>query len=84
VLLIAIWGSGLMIAAPHQCDQERAGTIVNGIAAVVFVIVSQVNWPRPSRSPWDRCSAPSWWQGGPQAAPTVYRVIIVSSVSRDR
>lgn len=46
VLLIAILGIGLVGSLPHiNAIKNILATIVNTIAAVVFVIVSEVNWP---------------------------------------
>ena len=69
VLLIAILGIGLSESLLKINAIKNTATIVNAIASVVFVIVSEVNWPGSDR---DRrrigARRPSWWQGRPQAA----------------
>jgi uncharacterized membrane protein YfcA len=46
VLLIAILGIGLVGSLPYiNAIKNVLATVVNSVAAVVFVIVSEVNWP---------------------------------------
>ena len=79
VLLIAILGIGLVgLLAVHQCDQERAGDDRQRIAAVVFVIVSEVNWPAAiAIAVGSVLGAQVGGRVGRKMPPTIYRVIIV-------
>lgn len=80
VLLIAILGIGLVGSLPYvNAIKNVLATIVNTIAAVVFVIVSQVNWPAAiAIAVGSVVGAQVGGKVGRRLPPTVYRVIIVA------
>jgi uncharacterized membrane protein YfcA len=80
VLLIAILGIGFAESlARINAIKNVLATIVNGIAAVVFVIVSQVNWPAAiAIAVGSVLGAQVGGRVGPKLPPMVYRVIIVA------
>ena len=80
VLLIAILGIGLVGSLPYvNAIKNVLATIVNMIAAVVFVIVSQVNWPVAiAIAVGSVVGAQVGGKVGRRLPPTVYRVIIVA------
>jgi uncharacterized membrane protein YfcA len=79
VLLIAILGIGFAESlARINAIKNVLATIVNGIAAVVFVIVSQVNWPAAiAIAVGSVLGAQLGGRVGRKLPPTLYRVIIV-------
>ena len=79
VLLIAILGIGFAEPlARINAIKNVLATIVNGIAAVVFVIVSQVNWPAAiAIAVGSVLGAQLGGRVGRKLPPTLYRVIIV-------
>jgi uncharacterized protein len=79
VLLIAILGIGFAEPlARINAIKNVLATIVNGIAAVVFVIVSQVNWPAAvAIAVGSVVGAQVGGRVGRKLPATVYRVIIV-------
>jgi uncharacterized membrane protein YfcA len=79
VLLIAILGIGLVGSLPHiNAIKNVLATIVNSIAAVVFVIVSEVNWPAAiAIAVGSVLGAQVGGKVGRKIPPTIYRVIIV-------
>jgi uncharacterized protein len=79
VLLIAILGIGFAESlARINAIKNVLATIVNGIAAVVFVIVSQVNWPAAiAIAVGSVVGAQLGGRVGRKLPPTLYRVIIV-------
>jgi uncharacterized protein len=79
VLLIAILGIGFAESlARINAIKNVLATIVNGIAAVVFVIVSQVNWPAAiAIAVGSVFGAQLGGRVGRKLPPTLYRVIIV-------
>ena len=79
VLLIAILGIGLAESLAHvNAIKNVLATIVNGIAAVVFVIISEVNWPAAvAIAVGSVLGAQVGGTVGRKLPPTVYRVIIV-------
>jgi uncharacterized protein len=80
VLLIAILGIGFAEPlARINALKNVLATIVNGIAAVVFVIVSQVNWPAATAiAVGSIVGAQVGGRVGRKLPATVYRVIIVA------
>ena len=80
VLLIAILGIGLAESlAQTNAIKNVLATIVNGIAAVVFVIVSQVNWPAAiAIAVGSVLGAQVGGRVGRKLPPMIYRVIIVA------
>jgi uncharacterized protein len=80
VLLIAILGIGLAESlARINAIKNVLATIVNMIAAVVFVIVSQVNWPAAiAIAVGSVLGAQIGGRVGRKLPPTIYRVIIVA------
>lgn len=80
VLLIAILGIGLSESLLKvNAIKNVLATIVNGIAAVVFVIVSQVNWPvAVAIAVGSVLGAQVGGRVGRKLPPIVYRVIIVA------
>jgi uncharacterized membrane protein YfcA len=80
VLLIAILGIGFAESlARVNAIKNVLATIVNGIAAVVFVIVSQVNWPAAiAIAVGSVLGAQLGGRVGRKLPPTLYRVIIVA------
>jgi uncharacterized protein len=80
VLLIAILGIGFAEPlARINAIKNVLATIVNGIAAVVFVIVSEVNWPAAiAIAVGSVLGAQVGGRVGRKLPPTVYRVIIVA------
>lgn len=80
VLFIAILGIGFAESlARINAIKNVLATIVNGIAAVVFVIVSQVNWPAAiAIAVGSVLGAQLGGRVGRKLPPTVYRVIIVA------
>jgi uncharacterized membrane protein YfcA len=79
VLLIAILGIGLVGSLPYiNAIKNVLATIVNSIAAVVFVIVSEVNWPAAiAIAVGSVLGAQVGGKVGRKIPPTIYRVIIV-------
>jgi uncharacterized protein len=79
VLLIAILGIGFAESlARINAIKNVLATIVNGIAAVVFVLVSQVNWPAAiAIAVGSVLGAQLGGRVGRKLPPTLYRVIIV-------
>jgi hypothetical protein len=79
VLLIAILGIGFAESlARINAIKNVLATIVNGIAAVVFVIASQVNWPAAiAIAVGSVLGAQLGGRVGRKLPPTLYRVIIV-------
>lgn len=79
VLLIAILGIGLVGSLPYiNAIKNVLATIVNSIAAVVFVIVSEVNWPAAiAIAVGSVLGAQIGGKVGRKIPPTIYRVIIV-------
>ena len=79
VLLIAILGIGLVGSLPYiNAIKNVLATIVNSIAAVVFVIVSEVNWPAAiAIAVGSVLGAQVGCKVGRKIPPTIYRVIIV-------
>jgi uncharacterized membrane protein YfcA len=70
---------GSWFAAVRQCDQNVLATIVNTIAAVVFVIVSQVNWPAAiAIAVGSVLGAQVGGKVAGKIPATIYRVIIVA------
>ena len=80
VLFIAILGIGFAESlARINAIKNVLATIVNGIAAVVFVLVSQVNWPVAiAIAVGSVLGAQLGGRVGRKLPPTVYRVIIVA------
>jgi uncharacterized protein len=80
VLLIAILGIGFAESlARINAIKNVLATIVNGIAAAVFVIVSEVNWPAAiAIAVGSVLGAQVGGRVGRKLPPTVYRVIIVA------
>jgi len=80
VLLIAILGIGLVGSLPYiNAIKNVLATIVNSIAAVVFVIVSEVNWPAAiAIAVGSVLGAQVGGKVGRKIPPTIYRVIIVA------
>lgn len=80
VLLIAILGIGIDESLLHiNAIKNVLATIVNGIAAVVFVIVSEVNWPAAiAIAVGSVLGAQIGGKVGRKIPATVYRVIIVA------
>ena len=80
VLLIAILGIGLVGSLPYvNAIKNVLATIVNTIAAVVFVIVSEVNWPAAiAIAVGSVLGAQIGGKVGRRLPPTIYRVIIVA------
>lgn len=80
VLFIAILGIGFAESlAPVNAIKNVLATIVNGIAAVVFVLVSQVNWPAAiAIAVGSVLGAQLGGRVGRKLSPTLYRVIIVA------
>jgi uncharacterized protein len=80
VLLIAILGIGFAESlARINAIKNVLATIINGIAAVVFVIVSEVNWPAAiAIAVGSVLGAQVGGRVGRKLPPTVYRVIIVA------
>ncbi len=80
VLLIAILGIGLVGSLPYiNAIKNVLATIVNSIAAVVFVIVSEVNWPAAiAIAVGSVLGAQVGGKVGRRIPPTIYRVIIVA------
>jgi uncharacterized membrane protein YfcA len=80
VLLIAILGIGMDESLPRiNAIKNVLATIVNGIAAVVFVIVSQVNWPAAiAIAVGSVVGAQVGGKVGRKLPPMIYRVIIVA------
>ena len=80
VLFIAILGIGFAESlARINAIKNVLATIVNGIAAVVFVIVSQVDWPAAiAIAVGSVLGAQLGGRVGRKLPPTVYRVIIVA------
>jgi uncharacterized protein len=79
VLFIAILGIGFAESlARINAIKNVLATIVNGIAAVVFVLVSQVNWPAAiAIAVGSVLGAQLGGRVGRKLPPTLYRVIIV-------
>jgi uncharacterized membrane protein YfcA len=79
VLLIAILGIGLSESLLKiNAIKNVLATIVNAIASVVFVIVSEVNWPAAiAIAVGSVLGAQVGGRVGRKLPPTVYRVIIV-------
>ena len=79
VLLIAILGIGMSESLLKiNAIKNVLATIVNGIACVVFVIVSEVNWPAAiAIAVGSVVGAQVGGKVGRKLPPTVYRVIIV-------
>lgn len=79
VLLIAILGIGLVGSLRYiNAIKNVLATIVNSIAAVVFVIVSEVNWPAAiAIAIGSVLGAQVGGRVGRKLPPTIYRVIIV-------
>jgi uncharacterized membrane protein YfcA len=80
VLFIAILGIGFAESlARINAIKNVLATIVNGIAAVVFVLVSQVNWPVAiAIAVGSVLGAQLGGRVGRKLPPTLYRVIIVA------
>jgi uncharacterized membrane protein YfcA len=80
VLLIAILGIGLVGSLPYvNAIKNVLATIVNTIAAVVFVLVSEVNWPAAiAIAVGSVLGAQIGGKVGRRLPPTIYRVIIVA------
>jgi uncharacterized protein len=80
VLFIAILGIGFAESlARINAIKNVLATIVNGIAAVVFVLVSQVNWPAAiAIAVGSVLGAQLGGRVGRKLPPTLYRVIIVA------
>jgi uncharacterized membrane protein YfcA len=80
VLFIAILGIGFAESlARVNAIKNVLATIVNGIAAVVFVLVSQVNWPAAiAIAVGSVLGAQLGGRVGRKLSPTLYRVIIVA------
>ena len=80
VLFIAILGIGFAESlARINAIKNVLATIVNGIAAVVFVIVTEVNWPAAiAIAVGSVLGAQVGGRVGRKLPPTVYRVIIVA------
>jgi uncharacterized protein len=80
VLLIAILGIGFAESlARINAIKNVLATIINGIAAVVFVIVTEVNWPAAiAIAVGSVLGAQVGGRVGRKLPPTVYRVIIVA------
>jgi uncharacterized protein len=80
VLLIAILGIGLSESLLKiNAIKNVLATIVNSIASVVFVIVSEVNWPAAiAIAVGSVLGAQVGGKVGRRLPPTVYRVIIVA------
>jgi uncharacterized protein len=80
VLLIAILGIGFAESLAHiNAIKNVLATIVNGIAAVVFVIISEVNWPAAvAIAVGSVFGAQVGGKVGRKLPPTIYRVIIVA------
>jgi uncharacterized membrane protein YfcA len=80
VLLIAILGIGFAESLAHvNAIKNVLATIVNGIAAVVFVIISEVNWPAAvAIAVGSVFGAQLGGRVGRKLPPTIYRVIIVA------
>jgi uncharacterized membrane protein YfcA len=80
VLLIAILGIGLVDSLPYiNAIKNVLATIVNSIAAVVFVIVSEVNWPAAiAIAVGSVLGAQVGGKVGRKIPPMIYRVIIVA------
>jgi uncharacterized protein len=80
VLLIAILGIGLVGSLPYvNAIKNVLATIVNTIAAAVFVIVSEVNWPAAiAIAVGSVLGAQLGGKVGRRLPPTIYRVIIVA------
>jgi uncharacterized protein len=80
VLLIAILGIGFAESlARINAIKNALATIINGIAAVVFVIVTEVNWPAAiAIAVGSVLGAQVGGRVGRKLPPTVYRVIIVA------
>lgn len=80
VLLIAILGIGIDESLLHiNAIKNVLATIVNSIAAVVFVIVSQVNWPAAiAIAVGSVLGAQVGGKVGRKIPPMIYRMIIVA------
>jgi uncharacterized protein len=80
VLLIAILGIGLVGSLPYiNAIKNVLATVVNSVAAVVFVIVSEVNWPAAiAIAVGSVLGAQVGGKVGRKIPPTIYRVIIVA------
>ncbi len=79
VLLIAILGIGLAETLPRvNAVKNVLSLIVNGIAAVIFVFISEVNWPAAGAiAVGSVIGAQIGGHVGRKLPPIVYRVVIV-------
>ena len=79
VLLIAVMGIGLAESLPRiNAVKNVLALIVNGIASVVFVLISSVNWPAAGAiAVGSVVGAQIGGRVGRRLPPTVYRVVIV-------
>jgi uncharacterized membrane protein YfcA len=80
VLLIAVMGIGLAESLPRiNAVKNVLALIVNGIASVVFVLISSVNWPAAGAiAVGSVVGAQIGGRVGRRLPPTVYRVVIVA------
>jgi uncharacterized membrane protein YfcA len=80
VLLIAVMGIGLAESLPRiNAVKNVLALIVNGIASVVFVLISSVNWPAAGAiAIGSVIGAQIGGRVGRRLPPTVYRVVIVA------
>ena len=80
VLLIAILGIGLAGPLPKiNAIKNVLATIANAIASVVFIIISEVNWPAAiAIAVGSVLGAQVGGRVGRRLPPTIYRVIIVA------
>lgn len=79
VLLLAIMGIGLTETLPRiNAVKNVLAFLVNGIAAVIFIVIADVNWwAAGAIAVGAVCGAQIGGRVGRRLPPTVYRVIIV-------